>query len=176
MSYCFIGVDPGLSGAVCIYWPKSEECQFIDMEKCAVKKQSTSAAEAKGNEVCPYLLSNAIIEQVRDSKCLSAHIERVVGMPRQGSGSVFSLGDSFGVARACVIMAANPENLMFSYPATWKKELGLSSSKTTSTTLSLAIHPHLQLSLKRKKDHDRAEAFLLAYMAYKNHYGLSYKD
>ena len=83
-------------------------------------------------------------------------------MPKQGASSTFSLGDSFGAARA--VVATMGISLTYVTPAAWKKHFKLPSDKEMSRALAIRMFPSAPLNLK--KHADRAEALLMARWLY----------
>jgi crossover junction endodeoxyribonuclease RuvC len=150
-----IGIDPGLSGAVGVL---RDGAYVIVHDMPIVAKGSGSVK----NEVDPAGLI-ALLRHfcTAEESCLVA-LERVNAMPGQGVSSVFSLGDSFGVARAAV--AACRFSMVYTAPAQWKKHFKLSSDKELSRAQATRLFPDAPLSLK--KHSDRAEALLLARWLY----------
>jgi crossover junction endodeoxyribonuclease RuvC len=145
-----IGIDPGLTGAVGVL-ENGEFLAVFDMP--TVSKGSGSVK----NEVDPAGLA-AIL---RDYHALCV-IERVNAMPKQGASSTFSLGDSFGAARA--VVATMGISLTYVTPAAWKKHFKLPSDKEMSRALAIRMFPSAPLNLK--KHADRAEALLMARWLY----------
>lgn len=98
-------------------------------------------------------------------------IERVGSRPRQGAATTFSLGDSFGAIRAVLeALVSDPGQVQYVIPAVWKRSAGLDpgAHKQESVSRACQLCPAMVEHLRRKKDHDRAEAFLLAWLAAKN--------
>jgi crossover junction endodeoxyribonuclease RuvC len=145
-----IGIDPGLTGAIAVL-KHGHFHGIFDMP--TVSKGSGSVK----NEVDPAGL--AAILREHDAMCV---IERVNAMPKQGSSSTFSLGDSFGSARA--VVAALGMSLTYVTPAAWKKHFKLPSDKELSRALAIRMYPSAPLHLK--KHADRAEALLMARWLY----------
>jgi len=110
------------------------------------------------NEVSPQGMKTLIREWLLPDEAVVAVIEKVGAMPGQGVSSVFSLGDSYGAARA--VLATAGFELVQVHPATWKKYFKLTSDKELSRALATRMFPAAPLHLKK---HDgRAEALLLA--------------
>jgi len=159
-----IGIDPGLFGAVCIYSPDN----FLSVIDIPLRKVEGFIKESKTKEVDCQLLNSQIIEQIRENNVniLTMHMERVYGRGGNSAQSTFSLGDSMGSIRATVALAANPDHEIYSLPKVWKSALKLSADKQKSIDLAISIEPKMVNFLTHSKHHDRAEAFLLAYMSY----------
>lgn len=143
-----IGIDPGLTGAVGVL-ENGNYYGLYDMP--TVSKGSGSVK----NEVDPAGLASILLEFDDARMCV---IERVNAMPRQGSSSTFSLGDSFGCARA--VVASLGIGLTYVSPVAWKKHFKLGSDKEFSRALAVRLYPSAPLNLK--KHADRAEALLMA--------------
>jgi hypothetical protein len=147
-----IGIDPGLDGAIGVLKDGNYHAVF-DMP---VISKGTGSVK---REVDPAGLASIIFEFDESRTCV---IERVNAMPKQGSSSTFSLGDSFGCARA--VVATIGIGVSYVAPVTWKKHFKLPSDKETSRALAVRMYPAAPLNLK--KHADRAEALLLARWLY----------
>lgn len=166
----FAGADPGLTGAVVLYAPDQGRVCVLDIPtrhiagaaKARVKREADPAAlDAKTRGALAGI--GGALEAVM--------LERVGSRPRQGAATTFSLGDSFGVIRAVLeALAPDPEKVQYSIPAVWKRSVGLEpgANKQDSVAMACQLCPAMVEHLRRKKDHDRAEAFLLAWLASKN--------
>jgi len=146
-----VGIDPGLSGAVG-FLRNGQYLAVADMP--VVLKGSGSVKQ----EVSPAGIKALLREHWLPDESCAAVIERVNAMPGQGVSSVFSLGDSFGAARA--VLSAGGLELSYVSPVSWKKHFKLVSDKEQSRALAVRMFPEAPLHLKK---HDgRAEALLLA--------------
>ena len=149
-----IGVDPGLSGAVAVL---QDGC-FVAVEDMPIVLKGR--ASTVKNEVSPEALLAILREKVPPVEDVAAVIERVSSRPGEGVASSFSLGDSFGVARA--VMAVARVRVCYVTPAAWKKQFKLTSDKELSRALALRLFPEAAYALRFKKHDGRAEALLLA--------------
>ncbi len=122
-----IGVDPGLTGAIGVL----QDGAFIAVEDMPTVLKGAGSVK---REVSPAGLIALLRERVPPADNVAAVIERVNAMPGQGVSSVFSLGDSFGTARAALAVAR--VELHYVAPATWKKHFKLSSDKEQSRALA----------------------------------------
>lgn len=169
----FLGVDPGLQGAIAVIKPVGVE--FYDTPTLemkvnkAIKRQMDAAA-------CALLLSG-LTSAHRDDCMVS--IEKVQPMPSfnsdptkqmeprrsMGATSAFNFGVGFGIWQGICAGLLLPYQLV--HPATWKRFLmkDMEKGKDASRVRALQLYPHIASSLSRKKDHGRADALLLA------HYG-----
>lgn len=146
--FCILGIDPGASGALGIYYPEASE--LIAVEDMPVVDGETDFVT----------LAQRIATIAPDV----AFIEHVGSMPGQGVASTFKFGASFGIALGIVAALKIPMHL--ARPQKWKKHFGLSSDKEKSRALALRYWPGTD-AFARKKDEGRAEAALIArYGAY----------
>ena len=160
MSVYTIGIDPGLTGAIAILKDGAYHALF-DMP--------TTAKGGSGSvkyEVSPAALRTIFQTHVPADGAYKAIIERVNSRPGQAASTTFSLGDSFGTARAA--LACSGIAYIDITPATWKKFYNLSSDKEQSRALASKLFPTAELHLK--KHHDRAEALLMANYLYNKEY------
>ena len=154
-----IGIDPGLSGAIGV---------LRDGAYVAVLDMPT-VAKGSGivkNEVDPAGLATLLRQHAPAEEAVAVVLERVNAMPGQGSSSIFSLGDSFGCARA--VVAACRFELTYVTPVKWKKHFALTSDKELGRALAVRLFPEAPLNLK--KHADRAEALLMARWLYEAQY------
>lgn len=159
---CTFGVDPGLSGAICL---------LKDGEPAAVWDMPT-LQRGDWREVDAGALA-IIIRECRQSNpgaYFSACIEKVGARPGDGGTSAFRFGQSFGKIEAVF------ECLTISYelaiPAVWKRRFGLiGAEKDASRQLAITRFPGMANYLKRKKDDGRAESMLIGLYMEHTSYG-----
>jgi crossover junction endodeoxyribonuclease RuvC len=150
MTTLYLGVDPGLSGAVAAVDARGhvhllEDLPTVTRGNGRVKRELDAAG-----------LAHLLRPIAADIKV--AVVEQVGSMPGQGVASVFSLGHSAGVIVGVISALQVPLQLVT--PATWKKAMGLGRDKAMSRTVASRMYPSTNLS--RVKDHGLAEALLLA--------------
>lgn len=150
-----IGIDPGLSGAIGVL---RDGAYVAVLDMPTVAKGSGSVK----NEVDPAGLAALLRQHAPAQEAVAVVLERVNAMPGQGSSSIFSLGDSFGCARA--VVAACRFELTYVTPVKWKKHFALTSDKELGRALAVRLFPEAPLNLK--KHADRAEALLMARWLY----------
>ncbi len=152
-----VGVDPGLSGAICFMLSDGTYESVHDIPimakgkgKSRVKNQINAPALAK-------LIQNELMNMdgIRMAK---VYLERVSSMPGQGVASVFSLGDTAGALRGIIGALGIPMELVA--PQVWKKYYRLGKDKEISRAKAIELYPQAPLELKRF--HNRAEAILIA--------------
>jgi len=154
----WIGIDPGLSGAIAIISNHSIEVHDfpvikLDVKKgTKIKKKSIIDIAAYAELLRPFTAVDAIVT-----------VERVHAMPKQGVTSMFRMGEAFGISCAVPITLGIP--LTYASPVTWKKKMlaGYSvKNKKTSLLVAKESFPSLRHRLARVSDDGRAEALLIA--------------
>lgn len=143
----FIGIDPGLSGAIAII--SSSGIRFFDCPTIKVNGKTKPNPTLMASELKSWASPNSIVI-----------IENVHAMPGQGVSSMFSFGMGYGVWLGIVAALSIP--LEFVSPQCWKKYYGLGTDKESSRVTALQLFPNEADNLKLKKHHGRAEALLLA--------------
>ena len=150
-----IGIDPGISGAIC-FFEDGEVKDIIDMPVMADGKKNKRQINGPQtyNEI--YLRTKNF-----SNKDIFVVVEQVSAMPGQGVTSMFNFGQSFGVLKG--ICAAMQLPIFFVRPAKWKKHFDLiNSQKDSSRTKAIQMFPKISSLLKRKKDANKADAILIA--------------
>ncbi len=146
-----IGADPGLGGALALLDFGLSLIEVVDMPVMLKTKSRKQVNDVELGKIVRHWLDKY--------QPLTAYIEDVHAMPKQGTASVFSFGDSFGVLRACFGVLPIPVVLV--PPQAWKKKAGLiGKPKDMSRTRAQQLYPGAELSLK--KHIGRADAILIA--------------
>ncbi len=144
----FIGVDPGITGAIAALDQGGDLIMVADLPII----RDRSLAWVDGGELQSMLLGAIEGRQCR------AVIERVSAMPKQGIASSFQFGVGFGSVLS--VLQAMPIPLEFVTPVVWKRSYGLSKDKHASLHKARLLYPTAELHLAK---HDgRAEALLIA--------------
>lgn len=143
----FIGIDPGLYGAVGVLTENGPA--VFDMPTILKGASGTVKFEIDAGAL------HRIISPYTGAR---AALERVSSRPENAGASVFSLGDSYGVARA--ILASTNCATTYVTPQAWKKHFKLTSDKEESRAMAARLYPTVDLHLKKYAD--RAEALLIA--------------
>ena len=154
-----IGIDPGISGAIC-FFEDGKVKEVIDMPTMAEGKKNKRQVNGPQiyNEI--YLRTNKF-----EKKEIIVVIEQVSAMPGQGVTSMFNFGQSFGVLKG--ICSAMQLSMYFVRPTKWKKYFGLiKTEKDASRTKVIEIFPYISSQLSRKKDSNKADAILIASFFY----------
>ena len=150
-----IGIDPGISGAIC-FFQNGEITDIIDIPSMADGKKNK-------RQINSQQVFNEISERIFNipKKEIIVVIEQVSAMPGQGVTSMFNFGQSFGVLKG--ICSAMQLSMYFVRPAKWKKYYGLiKTEKDASRTKVIEIFPYISSKLSKKKDSNKADAILIA--------------
>lgn len=154
----FMGIDPGVKGAICIYdGVKIVDCFDMPTVDITVKGKERKRLDIlnlafKIDAVAP-LINFALIEDVGQ-----------VGTNADPFSSFvfgFATGAVHGVLTTCLIPVEKIK------PSVWKAALGLSSDKDLSIEKAKRLIPDSSKYLTLKKHDGRAEAILLAFVASK---------
>ena len=154
-----IGIDPGISGAIC-FFEDGQVIEIIDMPVMADGKKNKR--QVNGPQIYNEISSriNKLLK-----KDIIVVIEQVSAMPGQGVTSMFNFGQSFGVIKG--ICSAMQLSMFFIRPAKWKKYFGLiKTEKDASRTKVIEIFPYISSKLSKKKDSNKADAVLIASFFY----------
>ena len=150
-----IGIDPGISGAIC-FFENGVVLDVIDMPSMAEGKKNKK--QVNGAQI--YNEINSRIKNIPKNKIIVV-IEQVSAMPGQGVTSMFNFGQSFGVLKG--ICASMQLSVYFVRPAKWKKYFNLiKTEKEASRTKVIEIFPQISVKLSKKKDVNKADAILIA--------------
>ena len=150
-----IGIDPGISGAIC-FFENGEVRDVIDMPTMAEGKKNKR--QINGRQIF-----NEISSRINryNLKNINVVVEQVSAMPGQGVTSMFNFGQSFGIIKG--ICSAMQLPIFFVRPAKWKKHFDLiNSQKDASRTKAIEIFPEISSILSKKKDANKADAILIA--------------
>ena len=150
-----IGIDPGISGAIC-FFENGEVKDVIDMPTMSEGKKNKR--QVNGRQIFNEI-SNRINSY--DLKDINVVVEQVSAMPGQGVTSMFNFGQSFGVIKG--ICSALNLPIYFVRPTKWKKYFNLiKTNKDASRTKAIEAYPEISGKLSRKKDSNKADAILIA--------------
>ena len=150
-----IGIDPGITGAICI----------LENRKVVEVYETPTMIDGKKNkrQVNGAQVTNIIKESLNKDKDkeVVVVVEHVNAMPGQGVTSMFNFGQSFGVIKGICSALSLP--IYFVRPAKWKKHFNLiKTNKDASRTKVIQIYPGVSSKLSRKKDSNKADAILIA--------------
>ena len=148
-----IGIDPGVSGAICIL-TNGKITEIYEMPTMIDGKKNKK--QVNGAEI-----TNIINKEIENEKNVKVVIEHVSAMPGQGVTSMFNFGQSFGVLKG--ICAALKLPVHFIRPVKWKKHFNLiNSEKDASRTKVIEAFPYISSKISKKKDANKADAILIA--------------
>ena len=148
-----IGIDPGVSGAICIL-TNGKITEIYEMPTMIDGKKNKK--QVNGAEV-----TNIINKEIINEKDAKVVIEHVSAMPGQGVTSMFNFGQSFGVLKG--ICAALKLPVHFIRPVKWKKHFNLiNTEKDASRTKVIESFPYISSKISKKKDANKADAILIA--------------
>ena len=152
-----IGMDPGVSGAICIL-TDGKITEIYEMPTMIDGKKNKK--QVNGAEV-----TNIINKELVNEKDINVVIEHVSAMPGQGVTSMFNFGQSFGVLKG--ICAALKLPVHFIRPVKWKKHFNLiNTEKDASRTKVIEVFPYISSKISKKKDANKADAILIARFFY----------
>ena len=153
----YIGIDPGLSGAVAVL--------AADGALLAVHDTPTLLLHGARGTKQEYDLPG-MADLLRPYAGPGAHVvlEESQAMPGQGTRSMFTIGLGFGVWLGMLGALGLAHTRI--RPHVWKRSLGLSGDKEQARLRAMQLFPTADLRLK--KHHGRAEALLLAYYCWRD--------
>ena len=159
------GIDPGVSGAICVL----KEGKIVEIyEMPTMIDGKKNKRQVNGAEVTNIFLKELNNpewhKKSTDSKLedrAKVVVEHVTAMPGQGVTSMFNFGQSFGVVKG--ICAALKLPIYFVRPVKWKKHFNLiNTNKDASRTKVIEIFPHISSKISKKKDSNKADSILIA--------------
>ena len=155
-----IGIDSGLTGAICLFDPSTQNIVVYDFPTIQVK-----VGKVNRTKIQPVLLSDVIsVIRVDNPDQLTGYIEGNNARPPTGRAMGATSVWSMAQAQAYAEMALECHKIPFQLipPSKWKKILGVPKDKEAARQFALRLFPNQSELFARKKDHNRAEAALLA--------------
>jgi len=155
----FIGVDAGLSGALCAFDLDTGPIDVIDMPLVQDGRKTMQLdVPTTIKWLKKYKPARVIIERTAPMPALNSLGGRTIAM---GAVSAFRSGMVYGQLRAVSECLNVPLSLVSA--VTWKKWFNLSGpDKEQGRQLALKLYPQMAELLRRKMDHNRADAILVA--------------
>jgi hypothetical protein len=150
----FVGIDPGLSGAVAV----------VDADGALVAVHDTPTLTlriARGTRHDYDVPGMCALLQPYAGQYAHVVIEASQAMPGQGVRSMFSTGYGYGLWLGLLAALQLPYTTV--RPVVWKKTFSLGKDKEAARLRAQQLFPGADL--RHKKDHGRAEALLLAWYA-----------
>jgi len=156
MATTYIGIDPGLDGAMAVLFglPDSRPIIF-DTPTLVIGRNGKNKREYNLREMAtrfrPYTFAPVLV-----------YIEQVHSMPGQGVRSMFSMG--YGVGAWEGLLAGFNFSYTRVHPQRWKKVMldGMGHDKDAGRLRAMQLFPGIADQLARKKDDGRADALLIA--------------
>jgi crossover junction endodeoxyribonuclease RuvC len=149
----YLGLDPGLDGAVAVVNARGYLVDVIDFPTVEIK-----VGKATKRRVAAAALVTEV-ELYTRFEC-EAIVESVASRPGQGVASVFSFGQTYGLIVG--VLAGLKAPTEFVTPRVWTKEMRVTEGKGGSRERCMQIWPDRAHIFARVKDHNRADAALLA--------------
>jgi len=157
MTSIFLGIDPGMTGAIAIIDPVlSKGVGFYDTPVVNIGKKGQVKHEYDTQEMA------SVLREFAECRPAYVFIERQQAMPDQGVSSTFATGRGYGLWLGILTALGIPYEVIA--PVTWKKKLmaDMSKEKGASIIVAKRLFPQVADDLKLKKHHGRADALLLA--------------
>lgn len=158
----YIGIDPGLDGAVAII---NSTVPVEDPTRIQLYHTPTTKIK-KGKGERSIYLDNSMANILEHLYCInnSCHVflEKVNAMPKQGVVSMFSFGMGYGMWKGIIAAYHLPCTLVT--PQAWKKEMmpGMDrSDKKSSLVRAQQLFPKISDQLIKTSDIGKAEALLI---------------
>jgi hypothetical protein len=186
MKFCFVGVDPGLRGAVAALDEDGRLIFAQDTPIIEVKRGKTPKGNVKTRHLyLPTAMADILVENLFDlddgprygprdkTGAVASHdvivgIESVHAMPGQGVTSMFSMGRGLGLWEGIVAALRLPVEMID--PVTWKRAMGIPAGSDKRASVELALRLFPSAPIKRAQD-GRADAVLLAEFLRRKHTG-----
>ena len=156
----YIGVDPGITGALAVF---NDERRFVDFFDCPSYEEKTKTGIRRRMNVpaCHKLIreiKGQWIERLDESLLT---IEKVHAMVKNGSVPSFGLGYNYGVWVGLIESSGIPYR--FVSPQAWKKLMmpGEAKDKDSSRIVACRTFPCAAKDMNLKKHHGRADALLI---------------
>ena len=127
------GVDPGVSGAICVL----KEGKILEVyEMPTMIDGKKNKRQVNGAEV-----TNIFLKELNKENAAKVVVEHVTAMPGQGVTSMFNFGQSFGVVKG--ICAALKLPIYFVRPVKWKKYFNLIKTNKDASRTKLLKFFHI---------------------------------
>lgn len=151
----FIGIDPGLSGAVAII-SSDGEATIHDTPTTKVK-----SGKKNKNMYVESLMADILRQYAGDN--VEVKLEKAQSMPKQGVASTFSTGEGYGLWRGILAALRMPYTIVTSQK--WKKAMmdGMGKEKSASCYRGQQLFPSVELFGPQGGAKDgRGDALLIA--------------
>jgi crossover junction endodeoxyribonuclease RuvC len=156
MAQRFLGIDPGLSGAVAVVSTSGNPATAVEIADMPVIRPAKGKGKARVDAV-----QLAAVLRAMAPTC--AIIELVGSRPGEGHAGAFSFGKSAGIVEGVIAALGIPYTLVT--PATWKGALRCPADKELARARASQLLPGAAHHWPLKKHDGRAEAAMLAHYA-----------
>ena len=160
----YVGIDPGLGGAVAAINEQGEVITLQDTPTLMVKKSGKGHKRTYVESAMASILENCKGNVIGSGQILVT-VENQHARPGMSAVSTFNTGVGYGLWRMACAALRIP--YQFVEPGKWKKQRGLASGSDKNASIVLASRLFPSASLARKKDDGRAEALLIAEWAHR---------
>lgn len=151
---CFLGIDPGLSGALALYDPATDQLFIADVPVHILRKNGKLRREPDVQALSDIVGDIALRTRVQ------VWIEHVSAMPGEGAVGAFTFGKVVGLLTG--VCAANRLVIERVTPSVWKKALAVPSDKDGARARASQLLPNHSRNWPLKSHDGRAEAALIA--------------
>jgi len=161
----FVGIDVGITGAVAVLNPETNDVRFYDNPVLEVMVGKKFKNVPDSHQMAVIL--EDIAADAEGNENLLVSIENVQAMPgggerSMGATSAFSFGMGFGMWLGVLAALRLPHQRI--HPAMWKSRCmkGFGKEKDASRQVAMQHYPRAAKDLNLKKHHGRADALMLA--------------
>jgi hypothetical protein len=154
----YIGVDPGLSGAIAILRPES--ARVLDLPTTPLLGNGTVTKRVHA----PPLM-RIVQDHASGGRVVAVVEDLTVGGQGSSQQTVGSQYRTRGTVEATLELLGLQVEAV--YAQRWKKFYGLSKVKKDALGIARALYPELEDDLRLVANHNRAEAVLIAHWARK---------
>lgn len=153
----YLGIDPGLSGALAFYAPRRNRLDVYDMPTETYHRNGKVKRRVDAVELGRIIGGHAATDNIY------ACVELVGAMPGQGVTSMFTFGRGVGVVDG-VLGALEITPIVYVPPRTWMSAVGLppKADKSLHRKFAQKAFPGAAHLFGRVKDDGRADAALIA--------------
>jgi len=158
----FVGIDPGLYGAVAGISQEGELLFAWDTPIIEVVRGKTPKGNPKKRHMyLPSKMADTLRDDIKvTTRSTMVGLESVHAMPGQGVTSMFSMGRGLGIWEGIVATLGFPIEMI--EPSKWKREMGIIAGSDKSASIETALRLFPSAPIKLKRDNGRADALLLA--------------
>jgi len=149
----YLGIDPGLSGALALYIPATDTLHVGDVPIHEIKRGKQTKREVDVHRLVAIFRDCAVHRPI-------VWIEQVGTMPGEGPVGAFTFGRTVGILTGVAI--AMDLVLERVTPQVWKRGLNVLADKDAARARASALLPRHAHCWPLKKHDGRAEAALIA--------------